>query len=197
MKFQCPISTPEEKIEAVATYLPIIREIQSEDLKRKIAEVYVNIWQDCPWESPEDACFGIAFQQQKVINHIRVVTGSAYAAANLINEYQDLGMDLDTVLGLGLLHDVSKFLEFEPDGKGRAEYSEIGRNIQHGVAGAYYAKKAGFDAEWLQLIISHTPQSNNRPCKKEGFLFGLIDLADADQIAMAYDKTFPLFYDKV
>ena len=83
------------------------------------------------------------------------------------------------------------------DGNGGARYSSIGTYIQHGVAGAYYAKQAGLSEEWLQLIISHTPQSNNRPCRKEGFMFGLIDLADADQIAMAYDKDFPLFYDKL
>lgn len=197
MNFQFQTGSAEEKTRAVSQFLPILQQVGDHQLRDRIAEVYVNVLQDSNWERVEDACFGIHFQQQKVVDHIRVVTESAYTAAKLMNQYQNLGLDLDVVLGLGLLHDVSKFLEFEPDGEGGARYSPIGNNIQHGVAGAYYAKKAGFSWEWLQLIISHTPQSNNRPCRREGFLFGLIDLADADQIAIAYDPHFPLFYDKL
>ena len=197
MKFERPIDTPQERIDVIASYFPLLLEIQNNQLKEQIAEVYVRVLQDCKWEHVEDACFNPHFQQQKLANHIRVTTGSAYATAKLMNEYQDLGMDLDVVLGIGLLHDVSKFLEFEPDDIQGARMSSLGTHIQHGVIGAYYAKQVGLCEEWLQLIISHTPQSNNRPCRKEGFMFGLVDLADADQIAIAYDPQFPLFYDKL
>lgn len=197
MRFEYSINTPQEYVDTIAAYLPLLLEIQDEDLKQKIAQIYVHVLQDCKWERVEDACFNPHFQQQKLIDHIRVTTGSAYAAAKLMNTYQGLELDLNVVLGLGLLHDVSKFLEFEPDPQMGAKMSSLGNHIQHGVVGAYYAKQVGLSEEWLQLIISHTPQSNNRPCRKEGFMFGLIDLADADQIAMAYDPQFPLFYDKL
>lgn len=136
MKFNCPINTDAERVEAIAAYFPLLKEIRDRDLQNKIAQIYVNVLQDCEWDDVEAPCFGIHFQQQKLANHIRVTTGSAYAAAKLMNEYQRLDMDLDVVLGLGLLHDVAKFLEFEPDGNGGARYSSIGTYIQHGVAGA-------------------------------------------------------------
>lgn len=197
MKFDSPVNTTKECIEAIAAYLPLLCEIKDLDLRGKIAEIYVNVLRDCKWEYVEAACFNPDFQQQKLINHIRVTTEAAYLTAKLMNQYQGLGLDTDTVLGLGLLHDVSKFLEFEPDEEHGARVSSLGKSIQHGVTGAYYAKQAGLSEEWLQLIISHTPQSNNRPCRKEGMMFGLIDLADADQIALAYKPESPLFYDKL
>ena len=197
MKFNCSVETAAERVEAIAGLFPILKEISDPDLMQKIANVYVRVLQDCKWDSVEDACFNPTFPQQKLVNHIRVTTYSAYATAKYMNEFQQLDMDLDTVLFLGLMHDVCKFLEFEPDNNGGARVSEIGENLQHGVIGAYYAHQEGFSLYWLQLIVSHTPQSNNRPCCKEGFMFGLVDLADADQVAYSIDPHYPLFYDKI
>ena len=137
MKFDRPVGTAEERIEAIAAYLPLLREIKDAELQGRIAEVYVRILEDCKWESVEAACFNPDFQQQKLINHIRVTTEATYTAAELMNKYQGLELDTDIVLGLGLLHDVSKFLEFEPDEAHGARVSSLGKNIQHGVTGAY------------------------------------------------------------
>jgi putative nucleotidyltransferase with HDIG domain len=124
-----------------------------------------------------------------------VTTEGTYQVAKLMNEYQNMNLDLDMCIVLGMLHDVSKYLEFEPDGQGGVRRSEIGKNIQHGVIGAWYAREAGFSLVFQQLIISHTPMSNIKPCNREGTLFGMIDLADADQLE--YGRVPVLWADRI
>ena len=92
---------------------------------------------------------------------------------------------------IGLLHDVSKLLEYEPDGKGGYQRSSIGEKLQHGFYGAVLAREEGFSEEALHLILTHTPQSKMKPQYKEAILFSYMDLCDADMVF--YERGLPLF----
>ena len=64
MKFDRPVGTAEERIEAIAAYLPLLREIKDAELQGRIAEVYVRILEDCKWESVEAPAFNPIFSSK-------------------------------------------------------------------------------------------------------------------------------------
>jgi hypothetical protein len=195
MKFGREFTDNQSYVDAISEYMPIIRLIASEKLRVQTAKVWVAVLKDCAWENVEGCRFGADYSDLSLIGHIRVTTEGTYQVAKLMNEYQNMNLDLDMCIVLGMLHDVSKYLEFEPDGQGGVRRSEIGKNIQHGVIGAWYAREAGFSLVFQQLIISHTPMSNIKPCNREGTLFGMIDLADADQLE--YGRVPVLWADRI
>ncbi len=195
MKFDRVFENDEQRIETIAEYFPVIRKIQDKELAAKTARVWIRVLEECQWEDLEDVVFGVKYPEQNLANHIRVTTEGSYEVARLMNQYQGMELDLDVVITLGLLHDVSKCLEFEPDGQGGGRYSEMGEKVQHGFYGAMYAIEEGFSWDFINLIISHTPQSNTQPVNREGILFAFLDLVDADMVA--YPHKDPLFYHRL
>jgi putative nucleotidyltransferase with HDIG domain len=193
MKFQ-PFADDDARVEAIAKYFPIIEKINAAELRRKTARVWIRALSDCPWNDLDEACFGPAVPDQTLVDHILVTTEGAYELAVLMNRHQKIGLDLDLIIALGLLHDVSKVFEYEPDGEG-GRYSELGKKVQHGFMGAIYAMEEGFSLDMINLLISHTPQSNTVPVAREGMLFAFIDLADADMLCM--EKNGPIFYKRL
>lgn len=190
-----PFTDDDGRVKAIAKYFPIIEKIGDADLRRKTARVWVRALEECRWDAFEDARFNKDIPDQSLLGHIRVVTEGTYELAVLMNRYQNLGLDLDVIIVLGLLHDVSKVLEFEPDGKGGCKRTELGEKVQHGFMGAVYAMEEGFSLDIVNLIVSHTPESNTRPLAREGILSAFVDLADADMVSL--EKFEPVFFNRL
>lgn len=152
--------------------------------------------QECPWDDLNDAAFSVKYPNERLIAHIRVVTEGAYAVASLMNEHQNTGLDLDLIIALGLLHDVSKCLEYVPGGKNGAQYSEIGQKTQHAFYGAMYVLEENLGLDFVNLMISHTPQSNIHPIAREGNVLAFLDCADADMINALYNAPMT-FYNRM
>ena len=88
-------------------------------------------------------------------------------------------MDLDVLLAGGLLHDASKLLELEPDGKNGTE-SKKGKLFQHAFLGAHKALLEELPDEVVHIIISHTGKSRVVPQTPEAVILFAVDIADAD-----------------
>ena len=190
-----PFADDDARVKAIAKYFPIIEKIGDADLRRKTARVWVRALEECKWNDLEDARFNKDIPGQSLADHVRVVTEGTRALAVVMNRYQNLGLDLDLIIVLGLLHDVSKVLEFEPGGEGGVRHTELGKKIQHGFMGAVYAMEAGFSLDIINLIVSHTPESNTKPLAREGMLFAFVDLADADLVSL--EKFGPVFFKRL
>ncbi|WP_101550096.1 MULTISPECIES: HD domain-containing protein [Anaerotruncus] len=177
----------------IAELFPIIREIRNQDLADRIAAVWLRAWGMSKWERLEDACFNPDIQERdcRLVDHVNVTTIASLQMAKLIERYQGESFNYERILTIGLLHDVSKLLEYEPDGKGGYRRSFIGEKLQHGFYGAVLAREEGFTEETLHLILTHTPQSKMKPQYKEAILFSYMDLCDADMVF--YERGLPLF----
>ena len=158
---------------------PLLSRIGDVRLTEQIIAVWQDAFADCLWPRLEDACFNPEAHPFRLVDHINAATQGALAVAQAMEEYQGIVLDHDRIIALGYLHDVSKILEFEPGPDGTPRKSEIGRLIQHGAMGAFYARKHGMALEYIHLILTHTPQSKMAPVYKEAWLFSHIDLADA------------------
>lgn len=170
---------------------PILNELTDEKLIDTVIEIWDDIFQQSRWEKIEDACFSPEMKNQKLVDHINVATVGSLRISECIEQFQNIKFNKNLIIAFGLLHDVSKLLEYEPVESGIVKKSEIGETIQHGVMGAVCAQKYGLPLEYMHLILTHTPQSKMKPKIKEGILFSYVDLCDADMLH--YENSLPLF----
>lgn len=153
---------------------------------QNLAQIVTNIWSDLfdrsAWSSIEEINFCPGINNFTLASHINAATEGTLALSRIITKYQEVTFDEDTIITLGLLHDVCKLLEYAPDGKGGSVKTELGRKLQHGAIGAIAAYNAGLSLDMVHMIFTHTPFSKLKPEIKEGILFCYADLADADML---------------
>ncbi|HUU96709.1 MAG TPA: HD domain-containing protein [Phycisphaerae bacterium] len=149
----------------------ILRHIKDEDLRGKTARAWVLACQHGGWKSVEELKkipFTLLTNTRGVnfIEHTIAVTEGAYGLARAQEQaYRQLPyqFDYDRLLAGGLLHDVGKLLEFEPDGQGGYRKSRSGMCARHPISGTAIASEAGLPDEVLNTIACHAKEGEGRP----------------------------------
>jgi len=125
---------------------------------------------------------GISF-----IEHTIAVTEGAYhlARAQKVG-YREIPyyINFDRLVAGGLLHDVGKLLEIEPDGEGGYMKSHNGRCTRHPISGAILAAKMGFDEDTINTIACHAKEGDGRPQVIETILIHQADFATFNPLVM-------------
>ena len=98
-------------------------------------------------------------------------------------------IDHDRLLAGGLLHDVGKLLEFEPDGKGGYRKSRLGMCARHPISGTAVAYEVGLPDEVLNTIACHAKEGDGRPQCVETVLIHQADFATFNPLVMMESKT--------
>jgi putative nucleotidyltransferase with HDIG domain len=175
----------QEDLDYVASVFPEVNDIQSEELRRKVLEIWIDIWHESKWERIEDAPKNPEnVGDRRLYVHIRAVTLEALATAEIMQRLHDVPFDRDVMIAGGLLHDVSKLVEYEPKGT-TAGKSARGKLIQHAVYGAHMAWEKGLPDEIVHIIISHTHNSGHKISTWEGVVIHYVDYLDSDALLHA------------
>lgn len=170
----------EEKIQEVAKYFPIIREIEDRKTAAMVAEVWLEMLKLSTWENIGQARFKEGYPNVSLASHVNSAIECALSAGRVIKKYHNISVDEQKLIVFGLLHDVDKMVEYVFDAEGNVVVSETGKKIQHGVLSAMLAYNAGFDLHMVHMILTHTPSSAVKTEDKEAILFGYQDLCDWD-----------------
>jgi len=121
------------------------------------------------------------------IEHTIAVTEGAAALGRAQTEaYAKLpyAIDFDRLYAGGLLHDVGKLVEIEPDGKGGYRKSLAGKHARHPVSGAILAAECGLPGEIINIIVCHAKEGEGRPQVIEAVLIHQADFATFDPLVM-------------
>ena len=166
--------------------------IKDPGLRVKVVKTFVLACERGGWESIEELKkvpftlltdpFGVSF-----IEHTVAVTESAAALGRAQAEaYAKLpyAIDFDRLYAGGLLHDVGKLLEIEPNGKGGFRKSLSGQYARHPVSGAILAAECGLPADIINIIVCHAKEGEGRPQVVEAVLIHQADFATFDPLAM-------------
>jgi len=93
-------------------------------------------------------------------DHLRGVTRLAVAIAREMGSaYPELAIDMDVIVAGGLLHDVGKAWEFDPERRRRwrAEQKRYGRpSIRHPAYGAHICLTVGLPEEIAHIAMAHS-----------------------------------------
>jgi putative nucleotidyltransferase with HDIG domain len=121
------------------------------------------------------------------IEHTIAVTEGAVALAKVQEKaYRKLPykIDMDRLVAGGLLHDVGKLLEIEPDGKGGWRKSHSGKCARHPISGAILAAEVGCDEELVNTVACHAKEGDGRPQVLETVLIHQADFATFNPLVM-------------
>jgi putative nucleotidyltransferase with HDIG domain len=171
--------------------------IGDEELRGKVVKTFVLACRLGNWESV-DALKKIPFTLLtdtlgvNFVEHTIAVTEGAAALGRAQAEaYGRLpyAIDFDRLYAGGLLHDVGKLLEFEPDGRGGYRKSLPGQYAWHPVSGAILASECGLPGDILNIIVCHAKEGEGRPQVVEAVLIHQADFATFDPLVMKQKGT--------
>lgn len=145
--------------------LPEFAQIESDDLRKRGVEAwahalthssFTSIKQIAPSGNP-DVNEAVRGDQT---DHLRGVTRIALAIANeMQSTYPELEIDMDIIVAGGLLHDVGKAWEFDPERRKRwaSEQKRTGRpSIRHPAMGAHICLTVGLPEEIAHIAMAHS-----------------------------------------
>jgi putative nucleotidyltransferase with HDIG domain len=166
--------------------------IEDADLKKKTVAAWVTGCEQGGWDSVETLskmpftlltdCKGVTF-----LEHTVAVTLGAYALAKAqIDTYESVPypIDLDRVVAGGILHDVGKLLEIEPDGEGGYRKSRNGMCARHPISGAILVAQAGLPEEIVNTVACHAKEGDGRPQVVETVFIHQADFATFNPLVM-------------
>lgn len=169
-----------------------LAKIRDAKLRETVVQVFVVACKAGGWKTMEALaampftlltdCRGVSF-----LEHTVAVTEGAYGLAMAqIESYREMPyeIDLDRLVAGGLLHDVGKLVEIEPDGAGGYRKSRAGMLARHPISGAIFAAMAGLPDEIVNTIACHAKEGDGRPRVVETVLIHQADFATFDPLVM-------------
>jgi putative nucleotidyltransferase with HDIG domain len=171
--------------------------IKNGEIRAKVVRTFVLACERGNWRSVDDLKripftlltdpLGVSF-----IEHTIAVTEGAAALGRAQSEaYAKLpyALDFDRLYAGGLLHDVGKLLEIEPDGRGGFRKSLAGKYARHPVSGAILAAECGLPGDVINIIVCHAKEGEGRPQVVEAVLIHQADFATFDPLVMKQKGT--------
>jgi putative nucleotidyltransferase with HDIG domain len=166
--------------------------IKDQALHAKVIKVFVLACERGGWTSIEELKrmpftlltdpLGVNFVEHTIaVTEGAVALGRAQAEAYAKLPY---AIDFDRLYAGGLLHDVGKLLEIEPDGKGGFRKSLSGQYARHPVSGAILAAECGLPGDIINIIVCHAKEGEGRPQVVEAVLIHQADFATFDPLVM-------------
>lgn len=173
-------------------FRPLLDQVTNAGWREKTVDAWVAACAKGGWKSLDDIrempftlltdhC-GVNF----VEHTIAVTEGALGLARAQMGTYRAMPyrISIDRLIVGGLLHDVGKLLEIEPDGKGGFRKSRNGRFTRHPVSGTLIAAQAGLPDEILNIIVCHAKEGEGRPQVVEAVLIHQADFATFDPLVM-------------
>jgi hypothetical protein len=177
-----------EDFELMRRLFPLAQDISDETQRDAVLVTWVRQWRKSSWEDPQDCPHANGLdvgRKFSLVKHVNAGTKiSLHIAQTLIDDYE-VDVDMDRLLGIALLHDVSKICELEasPDGKGVR--SRLGSVFPHATLGAVEAHEAGVDDMICKSIILHPyhpPHTYIKPACLELLIHTWADHGAADTL---------------
>jgi putative nucleotidyltransferase with HDIG domain len=176
----------------------VLERIKNADLRDKVVQVWLLACERGGWTGVDELknmpftlltnTHGISF-----IEHTLAVTEGAYGLAKAQEAAYGgklpYKIDYDRLLAGGLLHDVGKLLETEPDGKGGYRKSRSGSCTRHPISGTALAYEVGLRDELLNTIACHAKEGEGAPKCLETILVHQADFATFDPLVMLEKAT--------
>ncbi|MDR1710146.1 MAG: HD domain-containing protein [Candidatus Accumulibacter sp.] len=174
---------PHVSREELLHYLPEISLFGREDWRETVCAIWREAYAESAWSDLADVPFSVAVSTVNLVDHVRMVTGTALELARNVRERMRQPCDSDKVLLLCLLHDVCKIVENEPDPDhpGQPRKSRLGKTCQHGFMSGYYARRHGLPDDVVGDLIAHSGWSRVVPGSSEALCMYYADMGAADQ----------------
>lgn len=176
----------------VRELFPEVAEIKNKKLADAVIALWLKSWQESDWDDLTDVPKNDRMSEVNLVQHVRGVTRAAIAIAKVaIEMYDNIKIDMDVMITGSLLHDMSKPIEGNKDGK-----TARGKLFPHGYLAAQMCQDAGLPNEIVHIILTHSKNTTPMvPKTMEALIVHYADYCDSDILNIRYDKKILLkFY---
>jgi hypothetical protein len=149
-------------------------DLVSRAVRDDIVTAWVSSWASSPYERLEDVPF-TAGVDYPLTRHVNEVTRGGVELGRVAAEAWGADIDHDTLMSILMLHDVDKPLMTIRTESGEIVYSELSREIPHGVVGAMLLKDLGFPHLVVSTVATH---AGNSPFHGRGVEAQILHYAD-------------------
>jgi putative nucleotidyltransferase with HDIG domain len=169
-----------------------LERIQDRLLRGRVVETWVVACREGNWHSVADLRaipFTLLTETRGIgfVEHTIAVTEGAVGLAQAQQQTyarMPYPVDMDRLIAGGLLHDVGKLIEIEPDGKGGFRKSRAGQYLRHPLSGAIMAARCGLPQDIVNTIACHAKEGDGAPKVLETVLIHQADFATFDPLVM-------------
>jgi len=161
-------------------------DLVSVSLREKIVTAWVSTWASSPYARLEDMPFS-AGVDYPLMEHVNEVTRAGVDLAKRAQADWGTGIDNDVLIPILILHDVDKPLMYVRKGK-EIDFSELSKEIPHGVVGAMLLKDLGFAHRIISTVSVHSPKLPFKGRNFEAYVLHYADLFSADHAMMSVGK---------
>ncbi|WP_099353135.1 HD domain-containing protein [Fredinandcohnia onubensis] len=176
--------------ENIIESLPELELIKNESYKKAVIDIWEETLIASDWKEIGDVPKSGDVTAYSNLQHTRSVTLQAISCADIIEKIHNISVDRDILLTSALLHDVSKFFEYDLQNK----KTKYGKLMQHGVYSVHKAIEHNLPLEIQHNIVTHTGLSKVMPQTVEALILHYTDYLDSDVLLHVLDK--PLFLKK-
>ena len=168
-------------------------DLVSSEVREKIVTAWVSSWSSSPYAELSEMPFSPSAPDYRLEWHVNDVTRTGVDLAKRAAADWGAKIDWDVMMSILILHDVDKPLMYthESDGVG---YSQLSRELPHGVVGAMLLKELGFPHVVVSTVATHAGNAPFHGSNLEAYVLHYGDYFAADRAMFLAGKT--PFYQK-
>lgn len=177
---------------SILSLFPPLKEIEDEDIRTKVVQVWINLIEKSEWENPEDCLHPLSsFSPLKktIVEHLNDVARMSIAIANVAKKAWSIPIKMDYLIAAANLSDAGVLLEKSPKGGGTK--TEIGKLMSHAFVNSSEALNAGLPIEVVHAIRVHSTESTKPPKTVEAIIARYADMI-VDDVFAVHLKREPL-----
>lgn len=168
-------------------------DLVSSEVREKIVTAWVSSWSSSPYAELSEMPFSPSAPDYRLEWHVNDVTRTGVDLAKRAAADWGAKIDWDVMMSILILHDVDKPLMYTREAGG-VGYSQLSRELPHGVVGAMLLKDLGFPHIVVSTVATHAGNAPFHGSNLEAYVLHYGDYFAADRAMFLAGKT--PFYQK-
>ncbi len=168
-------------------------DLVSAEVREKIVTAWVSSWSSSPYQELSEMPFSPSAPDYRLEWHVNDVTRTGVDLARRAAADWGAKIDWDVMMSILILHDVDKPLMYTRE-NGGVGYSQLSKELPHGVVGAMLLKELGFPHTVVSTVATHAGNAPFHGSNLEAYVLHYGDYFAADRAMFLAGKT--PFYQK-
>lgn len=150
-------------------------DLVSPDVREQIVTAWVSSWASSPSQDLAEMPYSPSAPHYRLQDHVNDVTRAGVDLAKRAAADWGKSFDNDILMPILILHDVDKPLMYVRESADKVSYSQLSRELPHGVVGAMLLKDLGLPHSVVSTVATH---ASNAPFHGRNFEVYVLHYAD-------------------
>lgn len=171
-------------------------DLVSPEVREKIVTAWVSSWSSSQYKELSEMPYSPGAPHYRLEHHVNDVTRAGVDLARRAAADWGKTFDYDVLMSILILHDVDKPLMYDRLSPDKVVYSQLSRELQHGVVGAMLLKELGFPHTVVSTVATHAGNSPFHGSNFEAYVLHYADYFATDHAIMLEGVDKQPYYQK-